>query len=106
MRVWFFSAEKAQRALDQVLRGLPAVGPLRAGQPRRVGDRARAQRRRGTSARHSPAAGAIGQSAQTVRSPGTQSNGQSRPRAGAELVEAAHFYGAANAPVDERAACK
>ena len=39
-------------------------------------------------ARSPPAAGAIGQSAQAIGSPGTQSNGQSRGRAGEELVEA------------------
>jgi len=50
------------------------------------------------------AARAVGQSAQTIGSPGTQSNGQSRLGAGAELVEAAHFWCARCAPVDERAA--
>jgi len=72
-----------------------------SGQPRRVGDRAPTQRRRGTSARHSSAARAVGQSAQAIGSPGTQLNGQSRPRAGAEVVEAAHFCGAGNGPVDK-----
>src|SRR5437762_2186849 len=74
--------------------------------PRCAGDRTRAQRSRGTKARYPPAARTVGQSAQTVGSSGTQLNGQSRPRAGAELVEAARFCSAPSASVDERAACK
>ena len=44
-----------------------------------------------TAARHSPAARATGQSAQATGSPGAQFDGQSRDRAGEELVETAHL---------------
>ena len=43
----------------------------------------------GTVARHSPTARAVAQSAQATRSPGAQSDGQSRLGAGAKLVEIA-----------------
>ena len=62
-------------------------------------------RRRGTLSRHSSAARAIGGRAQATGSSGAQSHGQSRSRAGAKLVEAAHLCRAPSAAVDERAAC-
>src|SRR5207253_3167486 len=66
-----------------------------------LGAGTRAYGKRGTASRVAPAAGAIGQSEETTRSPRAQLDGQSRLRASEELVEARQLCRAPGADLDE-----